>query len=89
MRKLIDANRTQAALDWSQIDWRKIEKTVLRLQHRIFMAMYGLAGRGNFQRSLQSSRMRREAHVRFLGGSPPRGGPLPSRISDVLSVIRH
>jgi hypothetical protein len=78
MRKLIDANRTQAALDWSQIDWRKIEKTVLRLQHRIFMAMYGLAERGNFQRSLQSSRMRREAHVRFLGGSPPRGGPLPA-----------
>ena len=38
MRKLIDANRTQAALDWSQIDWQKIEKTVLRLQHRIFMA---------------------------------------------------
>ena len=41
MRKLIDANRTQAALDWSQIDWQKIEKTVLRLQYRIFMANYG------------------------------------------------
>ena len=38
MGKLIDANRTQATLDWSQIDWQKIEKTVLRLQHRIFMA---------------------------------------------------
>jgi hypothetical protein len=23
--------------------------------------------------------MRREAHVRFLGGSPPQGGPLPDR----------
>ena len=38
----------------------------------------GLAERGHFQRSLRSSRMRREAHVRFLGGSPPRGGPLPA-----------
>ena len=38
MRKLIDANGTQASLDWSQIDWQKVEKTVLRLQHRIFMA---------------------------------------------------
>ena len=40
MRKLIDANRTQAALDWSQIHWPKIETTILRLQHRIFMANY-------------------------------------------------
>jgi len=34
----IDATGTQALLDWSQINWRKVEKTVLRLQHRIFMA---------------------------------------------------
>jgi len=38
MRKLIDANGTQASLDWSQTDWQKVEKTVLRVQHRIFMA---------------------------------------------------
>jgi hypothetical protein len=38
MGKLIDANRTQALLNWSQIDWQKVEQTVLRLQHRIFMA---------------------------------------------------
>ena len=38
MGKPIDANGTQAALTWSQIDWRKVEKTVLRPQHRIFMA---------------------------------------------------
>ena len=38
MGKPIDANGTQASLDWSQINWRKVEKTVLRLQHRIFMA---------------------------------------------------
>jgi reverse transcriptase-like protein len=38
MGKPIDANGTQAASAWSQIDWRKVEKAVLRLQHRIFMA---------------------------------------------------
>jgi len=38
MGKLIDANPTQTQLDWSRIDWRKIERVVLRLQHRIFMA---------------------------------------------------
>jgi hypothetical protein len=32
-----------------------------------------------FQRYPRSSRMRREAHVRFLGGRPPRGGPLPAK----------
>ncbi len=36
------------------------------------------AERCAFQRSLKSSRMRREAHVRFLGGGPPQGGPLPN-----------
>ena len=30
MAKTIDANGTQASLDWNQIDWGKIEKTVLR-----------------------------------------------------------
>lgn len=38
MGKPIDANGTQAELTWSQINWQKVEKTVLRLQHRIFMA---------------------------------------------------
>jgi hypothetical protein len=38
MGKPSDANGTQAELTWFQIDWRKVEKTVLRLQHRIFMA---------------------------------------------------
>ena len=38
MGKLIDANGTQALDDWSQTNWRKVEKAVLRTQHRIFMA---------------------------------------------------
>ena len=77
----IDANGTQAALDWSQFNWRKVEQTILRLQHRIFMAVTGLAERGHFQRSLRSSRMRREAHVRFLGGCPPRVNGPESRVA--------
>jgi hypothetical protein len=36
--KPTDANGTQASLDWSQIDWQKVEKTVLRQPQRIFMA---------------------------------------------------
>ena len=33
--------------------------------------------------------MRREAHVRFLGGRPPRGGPLPARPSNSASVDKR
>ena len=33
--------------------------------------------------------MRREAHVRFLGGSPSRGGPLPARPSSSESVDKR
>jgi len=38
MGKPIDANGTQVSLAWTQINWAKVEKSVLRLQHRIFMA---------------------------------------------------
>ena len=57
MGKLIDANGTQAALAWSQLDWRKVEKTVLRLQHRIFMAKVkgDVKGMESLQRLLASS----------------------------------
>jgi retron-type reverse transcriptase len=34
----MDANGARPTLDWSQINWRKVEKEVLRLQQRIFMA---------------------------------------------------
>jgi len=33
-----DANRPRVALVWSQVNWAQVEKTVLRLQQRIFMA---------------------------------------------------
>ena len=36
--QLTDANGARPALDWSRINWRKVEKEVLRLQQRIFMA---------------------------------------------------
>ena len=57
MGKPIDANGTQAALTWSQIDWRKAEKTALRLQHRIFMAKVkgDVKGMKPLQRLLASS----------------------------------
>lgn len=44
-----------------------------------------LAERCAFQRFLRSSRMRREAHVRFLGGSPPRGGSLPGGLAIAIA----
>jgi RNA-directed DNA polymerase len=69
MRKLIDANRAQASLDWSQIDWRKIEKTVLRLQHRIFMAKVkgDVKGMESIQRLLTSSRAAKLLAIRKVG----------------------
>ncbi len=38
MSQLTDANGAKPTLDWGQIDWRRIEKAVHRLQQRIFMA---------------------------------------------------
>ena len=69
MRKLIDANGTQAKLTWSQIDWRKVEKTVLRLQHRIFMAKVkgDVKGMESLQRLLASSRAAKLLAVRKVG----------------------
>ena len=48
MWKLIDANGTQASVDWSQIDWQKVEKT------GVFKEEVKCA----FQWSPRSSRMR-------------------------------
>jgi len=69
MRKLIDANGTQAKLTWSQIDWRKVEKTVLRLQHRIFMAKVkgNVKGMESLQRLLASSRAAKLLAIRKVG----------------------
>jgi hypothetical protein len=48
---------------------RTSDRTQIRTQ-------IGLAERRAVQRPLKSSRIRREAHVRFLGGHAPRGGSL-------------
>lgn len=57
MGKLIDANGTQAALDWDQINWPQVEKTILRMQQRIFMAKVkgNVKGMESLQRLLASS----------------------------------
>lgn len=69
MRKLIDANGTQASVDWSQIDWQKVEKTVLRLQHRIFMAKVegDVKGMQSLQRLLAFSRAAKLLAIRKVG----------------------
>lgn len=69
MGKLIDANRTQTQLDWSRIDWQKIERVVLRLQQRIFMAKVkgDVKGMESLQRLLASSRAAKLLAIRKVG----------------------
>jgi RNA-directed DNA polymerase len=69
MGKLIDANRTQVSLNWNQIDWQKVEKTVLRMQHRIFMAKVkgDVKGTQSLQRLLASSRAAKLLAIRKVG----------------------
>lgn len=69
MGKLIDANGTQAAVDWSRINWQKVEKAVLRLQHRIFMAKVkgDVKGMESLQRLLASSRAAKLLAIRKVG----------------------
>jgi RNA-directed DNA polymerase len=69
MGKLIDANPTQTQLDWSQIDWHQIERVVLRLQHRIFMAKVkgDVKGMESLQRLLASSRAAKLLAIRKVG----------------------
>jgi RNA-directed DNA polymerase len=69
MGKLIDANGTQASLAWNQINWGKVEKSVLRLQHRIFMAKVRGAVKAmeSLQRLLVSSWAAKLLAVRKVG----------------------
>lgn len=69
MGKLIDANGTQVSLVWSQIDWHRVEKTVLRLQQRIFMAKVkgDVKGMESLQRLLASSPAAKLLAVRKVG----------------------
>ena len=68
MEKLIDANGTQSKLDWSQIDWRQVERTVLRLQQRIFMAKVkgNVKGMQSLQCLLASSRAAKLLAIRTV-----------------------
>src|SRR2546425_8106884 len=67
--KTTDANGTQASLNWGQINWQKVEKTVLRLQHRIFMAKVkgDVKGMESLQRLLVSSWAAKLRAVRKVG----------------------
>jgi len=69
MVKPIDANGTQVSLDWDQINWGKVEKIVLRLQHRIFMAKVkgDVKGMESLQRLLVSSWAAKLLSVRKVG----------------------
>jgi RNA-directed DNA polymerase len=86
MGKLIDANGTQASLDWSQIEWQKVEKTVLRLQHRIFMAKVkgDVKGMESLQRLLTCSRAAKLLAIRKVG-QENRGRKTPG-IDGVVSI---
>lgn len=66
MAHTIDANRTQAFLSWNQTNWAQVEKTVLRLQHRIFMAKVrgDVKAMESLQRLLVSSRAAKLLAVR-------------------------
>ena len=86
MEKSIDANRIQAKIDWSQIDWQKIEKTVLRLQHRIFMAKVkgNVKGMESLQRLLASSQAAKLLAIRKVG-QENRGRKTPG-VDGVVSI---
>src|ERR1035437_6195421 len=69
MGQPIDANGTQAEIDWSRIDWQKVENAVLRLQHRIFMAKVkgDVKGMESLQRLLACSRAAKLLAIRKVG----------------------
>jgi hypothetical protein len=83
----IDANGTQALLDWSQINWRTIEQTVLRLQHCIFMAKVNgdVKGIEALQRLLTCSRTAKLLAIRKVG-QENRGRSTPG-VDGVVSIL--
>ena len=86
MAQTIDANGSHASSNWDQIDWAQMEKAVLRLQHRIFMAKV----RGNakamesLQRLLVSSRAAKVLAVRTV--SQENSGRKTPGIDGVASI---
>jgi RNA-directed DNA polymerase len=55
--QLTDANGAEPSLDWGRVNWRQVEREVLRLQHRIFMA------------KVRGDRQRMESLQRLLASS--------------------
>jgi retron-type reverse transcriptase len=86
MGKPIDANGSQASFAWNQVNWRKVERTVLRLQHRIFMAKVrgDVKGMEALQRLLVSSRAAKLLAIRKVG-QDNRGRKTPG-IDGVVSI---
>ena len=86
MAHTIDANRTQAFLSWNRTNWGQVEKTVLRLQHRIFMAKVKGDAKGmeSLQRLLTCSRAAKLLAIRKVG-QENRGRKTPG-IDGVVSI---
>lgn len=84
--RLTDANGARDSLDWGQIDWRRVEKSVRRIQQRIFMAKV----RGDrqrmepLQRLLASSRSAKLLAVRQV--AQENGGRKTPGIDGVVST---
>ena len=81
-----DANGATDRLDWNQINWRKVERTVLRLQQRIFMAkVQGDMQRvASLQRLLASSWSAKLLAVRRVGQE--NGGRKTPGVDGVVSL---
>ena len=86
MAQTVDANRPQVLRAWDQIDWGQAEKTVLRLQHRIFMAKVrgDIKAMGSLQRLLVSSRAAKLLAVRRV--SQVSGGRKTPGVDGVASI---
>lgn len=86
MGRLTDANGARTTLDWGQIDWLRVEKSVRRIQQRIFMAKV----RGDrqrmesLQRLLASSRSAKLLAVRQV--AQENGGRKTPGIDGVVST---
>ncbi|MFO0865675.1 MAG: reverse transcriptase domain-containing protein [Gemmataceae bacterium] len=89
MAQTIDANRPQDSLVWDRINWGQIEKTVLRLQHRIFMAKVrgDVKAMESLQRLHVSSRAAKLLAVRKV--SQESSGRKTPGIDGVASISNH
>src|SRR3954468_19149307 len=86
VRQLTDANGARSDLDWDRINWLQVEKTVRRLQHRIFMAKVrgDVQRMESLQRLLTSSRSAKLLAVRKV--AQENGGRKTPGIDGVVST---